>query len=77
MGTPDPPGVCLSLPGDFCDPLLRIHQEFPPCRGTRTSSPSSPTADRLAGYREVELYGDTDRGEFRIGSHRLLVVART
>jgi SAM-dependent methyltransferase len=29
-----------------------------------------------AGYREVELYGDIDRGEFRLGSHRLLVVAR-
>jgi SAM-dependent methyltransferase len=29
-----------------------------------------------AGYRDVELYGDTDRGEFQLGSHRLLVIAR-
>ncbi|MEV6608131.1 class I SAM-dependent methyltransferase [Kutzneria sp. NPDC051319] len=29
-----------------------------------------------AGYEDVELYGDTDRGEFQLGSHRLLVVAR-
>ena len=29
-----------------------------------------------AGYDAVELYGDTDRGEFHLGSHRLLVVAR-
>ncbi len=29
-----------------------------------------------AGYASVELYGDTDRGAFQVGSHRLLVVAR-
>ncbi|MFC0543159.1 class I SAM-dependent methyltransferase [Kutzneria chonburiensis] len=29
-----------------------------------------------AGYREVDLYGDTDRTEFHLGSHRLLAVAR-
>jgi SAM-dependent methyltransferase len=29
-----------------------------------------------AGYRDVELYGDTDRAEFQLGSHRLLAVAR-
>jgi SAM-dependent methyltransferase len=29
-----------------------------------------------AGYRQVDLYGDTDRGEFQLGSPRLLAVAR-
>ncbi|QUQ64930.1 class I SAM-dependent methyltransferase [Kutzneria sp. CA-103260] len=29
-----------------------------------------------AGYRHVDRYADTDRGDFRLGSHRLLAVAR-
>ena len=29
-----------------------------------------------AGYTHVDRYGDTDRGDFQLGSHRLLAVAR-
>ncbi|PWK90873.1 methyltransferase family protein [Lentzea atacamensis] len=31
---------------------------------------------RAAGFASVELFGDTDGGAFKVGSHRLLAVAR-
>lgn len=79
-------GVDMTAVNSYDAAEARLLIDFTFTQGERTQQATAVqhvyTAAELtrmlvtAGYRHVDRYADTDRGEFALGSHRLLIVAR-